>query len=279
MEPTSAPAQPKARSPRPTSRRPPKPTSTRTRTRSRRARARSAPARTRRSTRTSPATSSRSSRRVRRLRRGVRQVPRRPDPRGRVHRLPAQAGRLRPAPAGRADDPRQAAARRRHAGSDGCLRERGREVRAAEQGPHHDPPEHPDAPRAAARRRRADPRDLRGRPLEPRGLRQHDPQRHRRSLGRRRRRRDLRPDPLRDRLRPLLRPPPDDAADAAQDQDRVLVLGRRPRDHRHPRRRLHPADPRRRQGLRDRGRRRHLDHAADRRRRSTSSSPPTTAST
>ena len=30
--------------------------------------------------------------------------------------------------------------------------ERGREVRAAQQGPHHDPPEHPDPPRPAARR-------------------------------------------------------------------------------------------------------------------------------
>ena len=28
--------------------------------------------------------------------------------------------------------------------------QRRREVRAAQQGPHHDPPEHPDAPRAAA---------------------------------------------------------------------------------------------------------------------------------
>ena len=37
-------------------------------------------------------------------------------------------------------------------------------------------------------------RDRRGRPLLPRGLRQHRPQRHRRSLGRRRARRALRPD-------------------------------------------------------------------------------------
>ena len=34
-------------------------------------------------------------------------------------------------------------------------------------------------------------------------------------------RRGLRPDPLRRRLRPLLRPPPDHPADAAQDQDRL----------------------------------------------------------
>ena len=37
--------------------------------------------------------------------------------RGAVHRLPAQAGRLRPAPARRADDPREAADGRRHARS------------------------------------------------------------------------------------------------------------------------------------------------------------------
>ena len=36
-----------------------------------------------------------------------------------------------------------------------ALRRRHREVRAAEQGPHHDAPEHPDPPHAAARRRAA----------------------------------------------------------------------------------------------------------------------------
>ena len=51
--------------------------------------------------------------------------------------------------------------------------ERDREVRAARQGPHHHPPEHPDPPRPAARRGEADPRDLRRRPLLARGLRQH----------------------------------------------------------------------------------------------------------
>ena len=80
------------------------------------------------------------------------------DAEERVHRLPAQAGRLRPAPGRRPDDPREAPLRRHHPGADGGLRRRGREVRAAEQGPHHDAPEHPDAPRAAARRREADPR-------------------------------------------------------------------------------------------------------------------------
>ena len=49
------------------------------------------------------------------------------------------------------DDPRQAPLRRRHAGADGRLRRRRRDVRAAEQGPHHDAPEHPDPPRPAAR--------------------------------------------------------------------------------------------------------------------------------
>ena len=51
--------------------------------------------------------------RVRRLRHRGRQVPRAATARGPVHRLPPQAGRLRPAPAGRADDPGEAAVRRR----------------------------------------------------------------------------------------------------------------------------------------------------------------------
>ena len=188
------------------------------------------------------------------------ELPRRPDRRRRVHRLPPQAGRLRPAPARRADGAGQASLRRRHPAADGGLRQRGREVRAAEQGPHHDPAEHPDPPRPAARHGVAAARDRRGRPLLARGLRQHGAQRHRRSLGRRRPRRDLRPDALRRRLRPLLRPSPDDAADAAQDQDRLQRLRRGPRDHRHPRHRLPLARTRRGQGLRGPGRRRHLDH-------------------
>ena len=69
------------------------------------------------------------------------------------------------------------------------------------------------------------PRDLRGRPLQPRGLRQHRAQRDRRPVGRRLRRRALRHDALRGRVRALLRAPPDDAADAAQGQD---GLQRRP---------------------------------------------------
>ena len=132
--------------------------------------------------------------RVRRLRQRSRAVPRRRAGGEPVHRLPPQAGRLRPAPARRPDDPGQAAVRRRHPRADGGLRQRRREVRAARQGPHHDPPEHPDPPRPAARHGAADARDRRGRPLLARGLRQHDPQRHRRPLGRGRRRRGLRPD-------------------------------------------------------------------------------------
>ena len=46
---------------------------------------------------------------VRRLRQRGREVPRRRHGRGRVHRLPPEAGRLRPAPGRRPDDPRQAA--------------------------------------------------------------------------------------------------------------------------------------------------------------------------
>ena len=198
--------------------------------------------------------------RVRRLRQRSRAVPLRRAGGEPVHRLPPQTGRLRPAPARRPDDPRQAPLRRRHPRADGCLRQRRREVRAAQQGPRHDPPEHPDPPRAAARHGAAAARDRRGRPLLPRGLRQHDPQRHRRPLGRRRRRRGLRPDALRRRLRPLLRPPPDDAADAAQDQDLLHRLRRGPGDQRHPRHRLPRPRAGRGQGLRDPGRRRHLDH-------------------
>ena len=109
-----------------------------------------------------------------------------------------------------------------------------RALGAAQQGPHHHAAEHPDPPRAAARRRRPDPRDLRRRAVQPRGLRQHRPQRDRRSVGRRLPRRDLRPDAVRGRLRALLRAPSHDAADAAQGQDRVHGLRHRPRAHRHP---------------------------------------------
>ena len=201
---------------------------------------------------------------VRRLRQRGREVPRRRDRRERVHRLPAQAGRLRPAPGRRPDDPRQAAVGRHHARADGDVRRRRRAVGAAQEGPHHDAAEHPDAPRPAAGRGRADPRDLRRRALQPRGLRQHGPQRHRRPVGRRVPRRDVRPDAVRRRLRALLRAPPHDAADAAQGQDRVHGLGHRSRAHRHPRRRLHRPRARRRQGLRAADRRRHVDHAARR---------------
>ena len=187
--------------------------------------------------------------------------------RRRVHQVPPEAGRLRPAPAGRADDPREAAVRRDHAGADGEVRGRGREVRAAEQGPHHDAPEHPDAPHPAARRREGDPRARRGGAVEPRGLRQHDAQRDRRPVGGRRQGRAVRPDALRGSVRALLRAPPDHAGDAAQGQDRLRRLVRRPRDLRHPRHRLpraRQADRGPRRGARraDAGRRRHLDHAA-----------------
>ena len=157
--------------------------------------------------------------------------------------------------------------------------ERRRALRAAAQGPHHDAPERPAAPRPADRCGQADPRDLAHRALLARGLRQHDPQRHRRPVGRGLRERALRPDALRRRLRALLRAQRGLPADAAQVQDGVQRDRRGRRDHRDPRRRLHPADPRRSPRLRDSHRRRHVDHAARRARRSTSSSAPTTAST
>ena len=137
-------------------------------------------------------------------------------------------------------------------------------LRPAAQGPHHDAREHPDPPHPAPRRGEVHPRDLRRRALLTRGLRQHDPQRHRRPLGRDHRGRALRHHPLRDGLRPLLRPPPGHPADAAQGEDGVHGHGRGRRDNRDPRHRLHPPPARRRPRGRDPGRRRHLDHAPDR---------------
>ena len=69
-------------------------------------------------------------------------------------------------------------------------------------------------------------------PVEPRGLRQHDAQRHRRPVGGRRRGRAVRPDPLRRRLRALLRAPPDDARRCrARSRRRSTAARRGPRDH------------------------------------------------
>ncbi len=121
-------------------------------------------------------------------------------------------------------------------------------------------------------------------PVEPRGLRQHGAQRHRRPVGGRGQGRAVRPDPVRGRVRALLRAPPDHAGDAAQDQDVVRRQPARPRDQRHPRHRLprpRARDRRPRRGARrgDAGRRRHLDHAARGARRCTSSWSSTTAST
>ena len=87
------------------------------------------------------------------------------------------------------------------------------------------------------------------------------------------------PTPYVGRLRALLRPPPHHAADAAQGEDGLHGHRRGPRDHRHPRRGLHPAHPRRREGLRDARGRRHLDHAARRADAARVRRAPTTAST
>ena len=161
--------------------------------------------------------------------------------RGPVHRLPAQAGRVRPAPGRRADVPHQAADGRGHARAARGVRRCGGGVRPAEQGPHHHAPEHPDPPHPAARDGRADPQGLRLRPLLARGLRQHGAQRHRRPVGGRDRGRAVRHHPLRGRVRALLRAPPHHAADAAQGQDGLHRHRRGPRHHRHPRHRVHPA--------------------------------------
>ena len=200
--------------------------------------------------------------RVRRLRQRGGEVPRGQHRRGRVHQVPPPAGRVRPAPGRRPDDPREAAVRRHHARADGDLRRRGGALGAPEQGPRHHAPEHPAPPHPAARRRRGDPRARRGRPLLARGLRQHRPQRDRRPVGGHLRGRAVRPHALRGRVRPLLRPSPHHPDDAAQGEDRLHRHRRGPRDHRHPRRGLHPAHQGRRARLRDAGRRRHLDHAA-----------------
>ncbi len=186
--------------------------------------------------------------------------------------------------AGRADDPREASVRRHYAGADGGVRRRGREVRAAEQGPHHDAPEHPDASHSAARSREGDPRARRRRPVQPRGLRQHGAQRHRRPVGGRGQGRAVRPDALRGRVRALLRAPPDDAGDAAQDQDGLRRFAARPRDQRHPRHRLSRSRQARRGSRRGARRRRCWSAAALRscrawRLRCTSSWSSTTATT
>jgi len=85
-------------------------------------------------------------------------TPSPPAPQGsarrrRVHQVSPEAGRLRPAPARRADGARQAADGRRHARPARRLRRRDREARAPAQGPRHDPPEHPDAPHPRCRTR------------------------------------------------------------------------------------------------------------------------------
>ena len=185
--------------------------------------------------------------RVRRLRQRGGEVPRRRAARGPVHRLPPEAGRLRPAPGRRPDDPGEAPLRRHHAGADGGLRRRGGEVRAPQQGPHHHPPEHPAPPHPAARRRGGDPRAV-ATPACP--AREGCGNTVRNVTGDpwagRLRGRAVRPHALRGRLRALLRAPPHDPADAAQGQDGLHRDRRGPRDHRHPRRGLHPAHPRRR---------------------------------
>ena len=141
-------------------------------------------------------------------------------------------------------------------------------LRAAAQGAHHDAPEHPDAPHPAARRGEADPRDL-GEPGSPAARAAatrcatspatRGPASAKDELF------DL--DPLRRRLRALLRAPPDDAGDAAQGQDRVHA---RPtsdvaitgiHDVAFPPASCATAAGARR---RDARRRRHLDHAAHR---------------
>ena len=241
---------------------------------------RGTPLATPRSTRTSPATSSRSSSgsSTTSTTRPSSSSPGRPK--RRVHQVPPQAGRLRPAPARRADDPRQAAVRRRDAGADGGLRRRDRAVRAAEQGPHHHPAEHPDPPHAAARRRGVHPDGLRRPPLlaaraaatrcatspATRGPASSDDEL-------------FDPTPYAAAyVRYFVRHPTTQAM-PRKVKTAFTADRRRPRDHRHPRRRVPPAHPRRQARLRDPS-----SAAAPRScraspRSSTTSSAPTTAST
>ena len=204
--------------------------------------------------------------RVRRLRHGVTALPAGRHRRDRVHQVPPEAGRLRPAPGRRPDDPRQAAraAASRPTSSTPSPTSiekyvplnKGHITTRQNIQLHHVPL--PDAAEAI-------------RELSDAGLSSRE------GCGNTVRNvtgdpwagvcdgRALRPHPLRRRLRALLRAPPDDAADAAQDQDRVRRRARRrPRADRHPRHRLPRPRARRRAGRRGPRRRRHVDHAARR---------------
>jgi hypothetical protein len=193
------------------------------------------------------------------------EVPRRRHAGGRVHQVPPQAGRLRPAPAGR----QMIRVKLPFGGitrADGVLRRRGREVRAAEQGPHHDAPERADAPHPAAGHREGDPR------ARESGLSSRE--------GCGNTVRNVTGDPwagvAKDELfdmtpyvgayvRYFVRHP---TTQAMPRKIKTAFDGarERPRDQRHPRHRLPSARDRRTGGprLRDARRRRHLDHAARR---------------
>ena len=177
-----------------------------------------------------------------------RRVPRRPNRRGRLPRLPPESRRLRPAP-GRpqpdaADqDPVRPADRR--AARD--LRLHLRDVLAGLGSPHH-PPERP-VPLRRAREVARDPApDGVGRPHLARGVRRHRPQRHGLPPRRRLPAGEARHHTLGRGDRPLAAPPPVRAAPAPQVQDQLLGLRhrlrpghvqrrRRDRDHPHARRR------------------------------------------
>ena len=198
---------------------------------------------------------------------------------GRVHRLPPPAGRLRAASGRAADDPREAPLRRRHPRAARGVRSvieryvplrKGHLTTRQNVQLHHVPL--PDAAKLI--------REIsRHRSVLARGLRQHDPQRHRRPVGRRLRGRAVRPDALCRRLRSLLRAPRGLPADAAQVQDRVHRDRRGHRDH------AASTTPASCRGSRTASAAsRSASAAAPRscrasRRRSTSSSAPTTAST
>ena len=209
-------------------------------------------------------------------------VPRRPDRRGRLPRLPPEPRRLRPAP-GRPqpDAADQDPVRQAHRRAARDVRLHLRDVLAGLGSPHH-PPERP-VPLRRAREDAGDPAPAGvGRAHVPRGVRRHRPQRDGLPPRRRVPAGEARHQPVGRGDRALVAAPPLRAAPAPQVQDQLLGLRhrlrpghvqrrRRDRDHAHPRRRHRRA---RLPGVRGRRSRR---QPARRRRRSRSSPPAKTS--
>ena len=174
---------------------------------------------------------------------GVPSISRRRDRRGRLSRLPAEPGHLRPAP-GRAQPdgagqgpPRLARSR---AARDARLPRR--RVLARLGAPHH-PPERADALRPARADARAPAPAGVGRPDDPGGVRRHRPQRDRLPPRWRLPVRGARHQPVGEGDDRLLPPQPVCTAHAAQVQDQLLGLRHRLRSGHVQRRRRHRREP------------------------------------